>query len=77
MASTTRPLSSLVRRCNSARDMRDELDQAQCLNNIGSAYCNKGEYQDALTYFQQAYEIRDRLKLMTQSNPCTIWRRRT
>ena len=46
-----------------ARDLRAEPDQALCLNNIGSAYNNKGEYQAALTYFQQAYEIRDRLKL--------------
>ena len=60
------------------RDTGDELNQAQCLNNIGSSHFNKGEYQDALTYFQQAYQIRDRLKLrMTQPSRCTIWRRPT
>ena len=46
-----------------ARELQDEPDQALCLNNIGSAYSNKGDYQAALTNYQQAYEIRNRLKL--------------
>jgi len=33
------------------------------LSNIGSAYLEKGENEDALTYLQQALQIREKLKL--------------
>ena len=32
------------------RDAGDETYQALCLNNIGTAYLQKGENEDALTY---------------------------
>jgi tetratricopeptide (TPR) repeat protein len=34
--------------------------QAICLNNIGSVYLDKGQYEDALTYFQQALQLREK-----------------
>jgi tetratricopeptide (TPR) repeat protein len=45
------------------RDIGDEVMQAACLNNIGSVYFSKGEYQDALTYFQQALQLREKSKV--------------
>jgi tetratricopeptide (TPR) repeat protein len=46
-----------------ARDNGDEVLQATCLQNIGNGHFYKGEYQDALTYYQQAYQLQDKLKL--------------
>ena len=37
--------------------------QAICLNNIGSVYLEKGQYQDALTYFQQSVQLRENSKV--------------
>ena len=45
------------------RDASDETNQALCLNNIGSAYLQKGENQDALTYLQQALQFREKLNV--------------
>src|SRR5205814_95564 len=33
-----------------------------CLNNIGANYADKGQYDDALTYFNRALELREKLK---------------
>jgi tetratricopeptide (TPR) repeat protein len=45
------------------RDLGNEGMQAICLNNIGSVYFSKGEYQDALTSFQQALQLREKAKV--------------
>ena len=45
------------------RDLGNESMQAICLNNIGSVYSNKGQYEDALTYFQQALQLREKSKV--------------
>jgi tetratricopeptide (TPR) repeat protein len=34
-----------------------------CLHNIGSIYFNRGEYEDAHTYFRQALELREKTKI--------------
>ena len=52
----------------SAARSGDKRDQAQCLNNIGSALNNKGQYQDALTNFDQAYQISEQLQLQDDAN---------
>jgi len=44
-----------------ARDNEDANSQADILINIGGAHFNKGEYQVALTYYQQAYDLRSKL----------------
>ena len=43
------------------RAVGDETAQAICLNNIGAAYLSKAQYADALTYFQQALQLRDEI----------------
>jgi tetratricopeptide (TPR) repeat protein len=45
------------------RDFGDEAYQALCLINIGNVYLTNGHYDDALTYFQQALQLREKLKL--------------
>jgi tetratricopeptide (TPR) repeat protein len=45
------------------RDLGNEGMQARCLNNIGSVYLDKGQYQDALTYFQQSVQLRENSKV--------------
>jgi eukaryotic-like serine/threonine-protein kinase len=45
------------------RDLGNESMQAICLNNIGSVYLDKGQYDDALTYFQQAVQLRENSKV--------------
>ena len=45
------------------RELGDEANQAQCLNNLGTIRSYMGNFQDALTYYQQAYQIREKLKL--------------
>ena len=45
------------------RDAGDETYQALCLNNIGNAYLQKGENEDALTYLQQASQLREKLNV--------------
>ena len=40
-----------------------KLYQALCLNSIGSLHLDKGEYQDALTYLEQAYDLRLKLNV--------------
>ena len=45
------------------RDAGDETYQALCLNNIGNAYLQKGENEDALTYLQQALQLREKLNV--------------
>jgi tetratricopeptide (TPR) repeat protein len=37
-----------------------------CLNNIGNVYMQKGENQDALTYFQQSLQLREKLNVPDQ-----------
>ncbi len=56
-------LKSLTDALTRFRDLGDEESQAFCLNNIGSSRFGMGNFQDALTYFQQAYQIREKLKL--------------
>ena len=46
-----------------ARDLGDEAYQALCLNAIGSIHLDKGEYQDALTYLEQAYDLRQKMSV--------------
>jgi tetratricopeptide (TPR) repeat protein len=45
------------------RDLGNESLQAICLNNIGTAYSEKGQYEDALTYYQQALQLREKSKV--------------
>ena len=45
------------------RDIGNESLQAICLNNIGSRYLEKAQYEDALTYFQQALQLREKSKV--------------
>jgi len=45
------------------RDLGDEERQSLCLNNLGSIRGYMGNNQEALTLYQQSYEIRERLKL--------------
>ena len=45
------------------RDIGNESLQAICLNNIGRVYSEKGQYEDALTYFQQALQLREKSKV--------------
>lgn len=45
------------------RQLGDQANQALCLNNIGSIKADQGQYQDALTYLQQAYELRQKLNV--------------
>jgi len=42
------------------REVGSEALQAICLNNIGSAYSEKGQFEDALTYYQQALQLREK-----------------
>ena len=42
------------------RDIGNESMQAICLNNIGSVYSEKGQYEDALAYFQQVLQLREK-----------------
>ena len=44
------------------REIGDESLQAICLNNIGTSYSEKGQYEDALTYYQQALQLREKSK---------------
>ena len=44
-------------------DLSNEPYQALCLNAIGSIHLDKGEYQDALTFLDQAYQLRQKLKI--------------
>jgi tetratricopeptide (TPR) repeat protein len=45
------------------RDAGDETYQALCLNAIGNVYLSRGESEDALTYFQQALQLREKLNV--------------
>ena len=45
------------------RDLGNESLQAICLNNIGGAYSAKGQYEDSLTYYQQALQLREKSKV--------------
>ena len=45
------------------RDVGNESMQAICLNNIGTAYSEKGRYEDSLTYYQQALQLREKSKV--------------
>src|ERR1019366_1724324 len=45
------------------RDLGDEANQALCLNNVGSIRSYMDNFQDALTSYQQAYQIREKLRL--------------
>jgi tetratricopeptide (TPR) repeat protein len=42
------------------RDLGNESLQAICLNNIGTTYSLKGQFEDALAYFQQALQLREK-----------------
>ena len=44
------------------RDLGDESSQAICLNNIGTAESGLGNFQAALTYYQQSLDIGQKLK---------------
>jgi tetratricopeptide (TPR) repeat protein len=44
------------------RDRGDQLSEAACLNAIGVGYFGEGRYEDSLTYFQQALQLREKLK---------------
>ena len=45
------------------RDVGNEGLEAICLNNVGSVYSEKGQYEDALTYFKQALQLREKSKV--------------
>ena len=45
------------------RDIGNESLQAICLNNIGAVYSEKSQYDDALTYFQQVLQLREKSKV--------------
>jgi tetratricopeptide (TPR) repeat protein len=45
------------------REIGNESMQAVCLNNIGSVYSEKGQYEDALTYLQQVLQLREKSKV--------------
>jgi tetratricopeptide (TPR) repeat protein len=45
------------------RDIGNESLQANCLNNIGTAYSEEGQNEDALIYFQQALQLREKSKV--------------
>src|ERR1019366_120455 len=45
------------------RDIGNESLQAICLNNIGTAYSEEGQNEDALIYFQQALQLREKSKV--------------
>ena len=45
------------------RDSGDETYQALCLNSIGIVHLANGHYDDALTYFQQALQLRENLQV--------------
>jgi tetratricopeptide (TPR) repeat protein len=45
------------------RDAGDQIYQALCLSNIGTAYLQKTENEDALTYLQQALQLREKLNV--------------
>jgi len=45
------------------RDAGDATYQALCLNAIGNVYLARGESEDALTYFQQALQLREKLNV--------------
>ena len=45
------------------RDAGDETYQGVCLNNIATAYSQKGDNDDALTYLQQALQLREKLNV--------------
>ena len=71
LETTRRPSRTTTRACNWQGLGRRV--QAVSLNAIGSVYNNTGDYQAALTYFQQAYEIRDRLKLPEATESLRNW----
>ena len=41
--------------------MGDLALQAVCLNNIGSIYLAKGQNDDAIAYYKQALDLREKL----------------
>jgi tetratricopeptide (TPR) repeat protein len=43
--------------------LKNELAQASLLNNIGTSYFSKGQYEDALTNYTQALQMREKLKI--------------
>ncbi len=45
------------------RDAATRPTKDLCLNNIGTTYAQKGENEDALTYLQQALQIREKLNV--------------
>ena len=45
------------------RDLDDLSSQATCLNNIGTAEGQLGNFQAALTYYQQSLDIGEKLKV--------------
>ena len=45
------------------RDLNDQENQALCLNNLGTIRSYMDNFQDALTSYDQAYQIREKLKL--------------
>ena len=57
------PETATSNRCRLQRDIGNESLQAICLNNIGNAYFDKGHYEDALTYFQQALQLREKAQV--------------
>ena len=64
MASRIKPLQAFKESlANSARRRATKPTKALCLNNIGTAYPQKGENEDALTYLQQALQIREKLNV--------------
>jgi tetratricopeptide (TPR) repeat protein len=43
------------------RDFGNETYQALCLNNIGNVYLAQGKSDDAITYYQQSLQLREKL----------------
>ena len=56
------------------RDLGNESMQAICLNNIGTVLSDKGQYEDALTYFSRRCNCgKNRNRRRTPWRQCTIW----
>ena len=55
------------------RDVGNTSGEALVLNNIGSVYFQKGQYSEGQTYFERAFELREKARCPTRLRTrCTI-----